>query len=198
MPLEYCKEITGVILIGGKSRRMGKDKAFLEVDGKPIFERVLDLFRESFTKILLAGDRAERFTTYKLPVVTDIYPGSSLGGLYTGLYHAKTDYIFVASCDLPFPNAGVIKYLCSLKDGFDAVVTRSASGYEPLFALYSKNCLEPIKNQLESGDYRASAFYPHIKALYVAYDELTSFDKDGTAFVNVNTPEEFANVGGKL
>lgn len=198
MPEPLKHDITGVILIGGKSRRMGQDKAFLKVAGKSLFERVLAVFKENFAQIVLVGDRAERFFGYGLPVVADIYPGSSLGGLYTGLYHAKTDYVFVSSCDLPFPNAEVLEYLCSLKDGFDAVVTRMPYGYEPLFALYSKSCLVPIKTHLDSGDCCAYAFYPQIRVRYVAYEELARFDRDKRAFLNVNTPEEFANVGGEL
>lgn len=190
-------DITGVILVGGKSRRMGQDKAFLKLSGKPLFESVLTLFKVSFSHILLVGDRPERFSGYDLQVVPDIYHGSSLGGLYTGLHHAQTDYVFVASCDLPFPDAEVLAYLCSLKAGFDAVVTRTAHGYEPFFALYSKSCLAPIKTRLESGDCCAHAYYQQIRVRYVKSEELSRFDSDRRAFVNVNTPEEFAQAGGK-
>ena len=188
-------DITGIILVGGKSLRMGRDKAFLQVEGVPIFERVLALFRESFPGIALVGDRAERFAAYGLPVLPDIYPGSSLGGLYTGLYHASSEYVFVASCDLPFPNGEILRHLCSLRHGFDAVVSTSDLGYEPLFALYAKSCLGPIKALLDSGDCCAYAYYPQIKVRYVPYRELAHLDRDGKAFLNVNTPEEFAKTG---
>ena len=79
-------DITGVILVGGKSSRMGQDKAFLEIAGRPLFERVLEVFRECFDRIVLVGDRVERFAGYGLPVLPDIYPGSALGGtLYRAL-----------------------------------------------------------------------------------------------------------------
>jgi molybdenum cofactor guanylyltransferase len=190
-------DITGVILVGGKSRRMGQDKAFLKVGGIPIFERVLAVFRENFERIVLVGDREERFAGYGLPVLPDIYPGSSLGGLYTGLYHAETEYVFVSTCDLPFPNAEVLHYLSSLRNGFDAVVLTTDKGYEPLFAVYSKNCLGPIKALLESGDCCAYAYYSQIRVRYVPYEELAHLDRDGTAFLNVNTPEQFAKIGGE-
>ncbi|GAM08304.1 putative molybdenum cofactor guanylyltransferase [Geobacter sp. OR-1] len=195
-PLEY--DITGVILIGGKSRRMGRDKAFLDVAGKPLFERVLEVFRESFDRIVLVGDREERFAAYNLLVVPDIYPGSSLGGLYTGLFHAATEYVFVSSCDLPFPNADILRHLCSLRDGVDAVVPSIEHGYEPLFALYSKSCLGPIKALLEAGEFCAYAWYPQVKVRYVSDEELAHIDKAGRAFLNINTPDEFAEIGGKL
>lgn len=197
MSVPEFHDITGIILVGGKSRRMGRDKAFLEVAGKPIVERVLELFRESFARVLLVGDRAERFAGYDLAVLPDIYPGSSLGGLYTGLHGAETEYVFVSSCDLPFPSAEVLRYLCSRKDGFDVVVPRTANGYEPLFALYAKSCLGPIRAQLDSGDCCAYAYYPLVRVRYVASEELARFDRDGRAFLNVNTPEEYATIGGE-
>lgn len=190
-------EITGLILVGGKSRRMGRDKAFLEVGGKTLFERILELFKASFERVLLIGNQEERFAPYGLPVVPDIFPGSSLGGLYTGLYHAETEYVFVSSCDLPFPSASVLRYLCSLRDGHDAVVPSTKYGYEPLFALYAKSCLGPIKELLERGEFCAYAYYPQIRVRYVPSEELAPFDPDHRAFVNVNTPEEFAKIGEK-
>ena len=198
MPEPLNHDITGVVLVGGKSRRMGRDKAFLEVTGKPLFARVLEVFRESFDRTVLVGDREERFASYGLPVLPDIYPGSSLGGLYTGLYHAATEHAFVSSCDLPYPNTEILNHLCSLKDGFDAVVPSTKYGYEPLFALYAKSCLGPIKALLDSGDFCAYAYYPRVRVRYVPYEELAHLDRDGRAFMNVNTPDEFAGIGGEL
>jgi molybdopterin-guanine dinucleotide biosynthesis protein A len=190
-------DITGIILVGGKSRRMGRDKAFLEIAGKTLFERVLEVFRDNIDRVLLVGDRAERFAGFDLPMIEDIYPGSALGGLYTGLYHSTTDYIFVSSCDLPFPNDEVLRYLCSLRGGYDAVVTTTSSGYEPLFALYAKSCLGPMKALLDSGDFCAYAYFPKINVRYVPYEELAHMDREGNAFLNVNTPEDFAIIGGE-
>ncbi|GFE59876.1 molybdenum cofactor guanylyltransferase [Geobacter sp. AOG2] len=190
-------DITGVILVGGKSSRMGRDKAFLKVAGRTLFERIREVFAKSFGQVLLVGNREERFAGCRLPVLPDIYPGSALGGIYTGLHGATTEYIFVSSCDLPFPNREVIRYLCSQREGFDVVVLRTDDGYEPLFALYSKNCLGPIRELLESGECCAYGYYSQVRVRYVAYRELAPFDRDGTAFLNVNTPEEFAKIGGE-
>ncbi len=187
-------KVTGVILVGGKSRRMGQDKAFLQIAGKPLFEQVLAIFRENFDRLVLVGDRAERFAGYGLSVLPDIYPGSALGGLYTGLRHAETEYIFVSSCDLPFPNRELLLYLCSLRDGFDAVIPNPAHGFEPLFALYAKRCLGPMKTLLESGNMCVYDFYPQVRVRYVRDEELSHFDKDGRSFANVNTPEEFEKI----
>lgn len=188
------EEITGAILVGGKSRRMGRDKALLQMDGRPLFERVLGVFRESFSRLLLVGDRAERFAGCGLSVLPDIYPGSALGGLYTALSLAETKYIFVSPCDLPFPNREILHFLCSLREGFDAVVPKTAHGFEPLFAVYAKTCLEPMGELLESGNLCVYDFYPRVRVRYVQDEELAPLDRNGKSFVNVNTPEEFEKI----
>ena len=174
---------------------MGTDKAFLELSGKPLFQGVLEIFRESFERVTLVGDRGERFAGYGLPVFGDIFPGSALGGLYTGLYRAETEYIFVSPCDLPFPNKEVLEYLCSLRNGFDGVVPVARHGYEPLFALYAKSCLGPMKKLLESGDLCVFDFYPQVRIRFAPSGEWAHLDKDGRSFLNINTPDEFARLG---
>ena len=183
-------DITGVILVGGKSRRMGRDKALLEFHGRPLFEQVLELFRESFAHVLLAGDRGERFESYGLPLLPDLVPGSSLGGIYTALAAAQTEWIFVASCDLPFPSRTILAHLCSLRDACDAVVPKTEHGYEPLFALYSRRCLEPVKELLDRGECCAYAWYPQVRLREVGPAQLAALDPEGRAFINLNTPED--------
>ena len=192
--IEKRRDVTGMILVGGKSRRMGTDKAFIRVGGVPLFERVLSVFRESFSEILLVGDRGERFAGYQLRVVPDIYPGSSLGGLYTGLYHAGTERVFVSPCDMPFPSAGLLRYLCSLSASHDAVVPQTGRGFEPLFAVYAKKCLKAMKELLDGGNLRVFDLYRHVDTLFVSGAGLAPFDPGGRAFVNVNTPEELESL----
>ena len=191
-------DVTAVVLVGGKSRRMGMDKAFLQIDGKPLFERVLGVCREAFGRIVVVGDQTGRFAGYGLPVHPDIYPGSALGGLYTGLAHADTPYVFAAACDLPFPSGAVVHHLASLRHGFDAVVPRGADGYEPLFAVYSKTCLEPMRRFLEEGKVRIFDLYPDLNVRYVPTEELVGLAGDGRALLNVNTPEEFARASREV
>jgi molybdopterin-guanine dinucleotide biosynthesis protein A len=190
-------DITGVILVGGKSRRMGVDKAFLEIEGTSLFERVLRVFRETFARTILIGNQAEHFASHDLPVYPDIYPGSALGGLYTGLVHAGTPYIFVSACDLPFPSSEVARYLASLRIGFDVVVPKSTDGFEPLFAVYSTNCREPVRHFLESDKLCIFDLYPEMNVRYVLEEELTRLDGGEKTFVNINTPEDLARVTRK-
>lgn len=185
-------DITGVILVGGKSRRMGQDKAFLDLGGVPLFERVLRVFREIFATVILVGDRAERFSGYGLPMYSDIYPGSALGGLYTGLHHAATSHIFVSPCDMPFPDYQVIRHLCSLASGHDAVVPLASHGFEPLFAAYGKQCLGPMRDMLERGEFRVFDFYPRVTVRYVDEAELAGHGGSDRSLMNINTPQEYA------
>lgn len=192
--MEWLPDITGVILIGGKSRRMGRDKAFLPWDGAPLLEKVLRIFRDNFATVLLVGSKDERYAGYGLELVPDIYPGSALGGLYSGLYHAKDGHIFVASCDMPFPSGELLRHLCSLKEGFDCVVPETALALEPLFAVYAKSSLPAMLKLLESGNLRIYDLYPVLRTRYVGVHELAPFAQGGRSLLNVNTPEEFAGI----
>lgn len=186
------EDVTGVILVGGKSRRMGTDKAFLEFRGAPLFERVLHVFQAVFSRIFLVGNGGERFAKYDLPVHPDLTSGSALAGLYTGLSEAVTEYIFVSPCDMAFPDQHLVRYLCALAEGHDAVIPVTANGYEPLFGVYGKACLPAMKNMLDDGNFRIYDLYPYVRVRYVEETELASQGINLRSFINLNTPEEHA------
>ncbi|HEY6838857.1 MAG TPA: molybdenum cofactor guanylyltransferase [Geobacteraceae bacterium] len=194
-----CADITGVLLVGGKSRRMGRDKAFLKIGGVPLYERMLRVLEDNFDAVILVGDSDDRFICH-LPIYPDIHPGSALGGLFTGIQRATTDRIFVAPCDIPFPSAPLVRYLCAASEGNDVTVPLTANGLEPLFAVYRKSCLPPMKTLLKARDFRIRMFYPAVKVRYVGVDEISLHDPNGTAFVNLNTPAEYerAATNGRL
>lgn len=186
--------ISGVILVGGKSLRMGRDKALLKLGGVPLYARMLQALERIFVDVILVGDRGDRFSACGRPVYPDIYPGSALGGLFSGLFHARTEYIFVASCDTPFPNEALIRHICSSVGASDAVVPISADGLEPLFAVYHKTCLSPMKQLLERGTFRIRELYQTTNVCYVDETEIARYDESGKSFVNINTPEEFVGI----
>ena len=181
-------DVTGVLLAGGKSRRMGRDKALLEVFGEPMFRRTLQLLEMFFDTIIIAGDRPD-LTPPGIPTIPDIYPGSALGGLHTGLKNAKTDWIFVVPCDMPCPDSRIMKLLLQNRAGFDAVVPKTAAGYEPVFALYHKNCLPHMEEMLGNNQFRIYDFYQRILIRYL--DETQLPDGWQEALFNINTPEDF-------
>lgn len=190
-------DITGVILVGGKSSRMGRDKAMLPLSGKPLIDKVLDTLRTCLHRIILVGDRPERFEGYGLTVYPDIFTGSALGGLYSGLVNAETSYIFVSACDLPFASPSILRLILSRGEGYDAVVPLNGSYPEPLFALYHKNCLGPMKKLLDERNYRIYDYYPQVRIRFVTSEELASVDESGKAFLNINTLEEYEAILGR-
>ncbi len=177
---------------------MGHDKTLLEIDGIPLVTRVVTALTACLERVVLVGNRPERFAALGLPVLPDLYPGSALGGLCTGLVHAETPWLFVASCDLSCPDSELVRYLCSIREGYDAVVPRSTHGYEPLFALYAAACLAPMRSLLGQGICRITDLYPLIRVREVSGAELAPFDQNGRAFLNLNTPAQFVRAGGVL
>ena len=193
----HLTDVTGVILVGGQSRRMGRDKAFLTLRGKSLVARAIDAFRQVFGRTILVGDREERFGEFGLEIVPDIHPGSALGGLHAGLVRAGTPYVFVSACDVPWPDPRVIARLCSLRQGYDVVVPRTDGGIDPLFAVYGTGCLPAMERMLAAGSYRIYDFYPEVRTRRVAPEELAGLVTPGRTFVNVNTPEEFETIRHK-
>lgn len=190
-------DVAGAILVGGKSRRMGCDKVLLPLGGKPLVERVINALRPLFVRTVLVGDRHERFASYGLPVYADICPGSALGGLYTALVRAGTPHVFVSACDMPWPGSRLIAHLCSLKDGYDVVVPRTAAGFEPLFAVYGAGCLPAMERMLRDGNFRIYDLYPDVRTRYVEEGELAGLVAPARTFVNINTRDEFEDVRRK-
>src|SRR6266511_4341556 len=95
--------MTGLIIAGGKSRRLGQDKRFLMLGGRTCLNRVLDAYDRLFEEILIVADSAEQFRSIGIRVVVDLIPGrAAMGGLYTGLHYAKSEYVFAAAADMPF------------------------------------------------------------------------------------------------
>ena len=135
------KHITGVILAGGKSRRMGRDKAGLKIGGVTFIDNLMGIMRRLFARVIIAGDRPD-LERPGVPSYPDRYPGSALGGLYTGLLAASNEMIFASSCDIPFPDEDLGRYMVSVSRGFDVVVPQTSNGLEPLFACYRQKLSE--------------------------------------------------------
>lgn len=188
---ETYPDVCGVILAGGKSRRMGKDKATLVLNGMTLFDRTLGMMQALFKKVIIAGDRPD-LSRPDVPCFPDLYPGSALGGLYTGLKESKAEWIMVSACDMPFPDGVLARTILGLRGACDAVVPQTPGGFEPLFAAYRKTCLPFMKELLEQKNFKINDFYPRVTLRYVRVDEFpTGWEK---SLQNVNTPEQFNSV----
>jgi molybdopterin-guanine dinucleotide biosynthesis protein A len=184
-------QISAIILSGGKSQRMGKDKAFIRIGQKPIIETIAVILQELFKETLIVTNRKDSYLHLGLAVYEDILPDQgALGGLHTGLFRSSFFNSFAVACDMPSLNPGVINYLCQEAEGYDVVVPRTEDGFQPLHALYSKRCIEPIQSVLKEGKTRILDFYPRVRVRVVEAREFLSIDPEMQSFVNINTPEE--------
>ena len=184
--------MTGIILAGGKNSRMGINKAFLEIDGTRVIDNILAVYRKIFSEIIIVTNDPLSYTEFsETLIVTDIYKEKgALGGIYTGLFYAAYDYSFVAACDMPFLNKDFIIYLTEQTDKFDIVVPELPEGFQPLHAIYSRNCLSHIKKLLIADKLKIAAFYKEVRLLSIPKEKIKPFNKDGRLFFNVNTPED--------
>ncbi|MBN2363898.1 molybdenum cofactor guanylyltransferase [candidate division WOR-3 bacterium] len=176
-----------VILAGGKSSRFGRDKAFEKFGDSTLVESVFFSLKEIFSDIIIVTNCPENFSIFEAKTVKDIVPGRGpIGGIYTGLLSSSSQRIFAIACDMPFLDKDFIKYMISIKEG-DVIVPRKEKDlYEPLHAVYSKNCLPYILDQLNKGDNKIQNFFSFVKTVYVEKDVILRFDTEMKMFFNIN------------
>ena len=180
---------TAIILAGGQSRRMGQDKALLDVGGQPLIQRVIDRLGGHFSDILISGAGYEQFG---LPVVPDAYEGAgSLGGICSAVAASPTDHAFVVACDMPFVNLELIRHLETFTDSHDVVIARLERGLETLHAFYSKGCVPAMRRSIEGGDLKIISFFDAVRVKVIEPDDWRRLDPEGLSFFNVNTPAEY-------
>jgi molybdopterin-guanine dinucleotide biosynthesis protein A len=184
-----------MILAGGKNLRMGQNKAFLEVQGERIIDRIKRIFVELFDEVLLVTNSPSDYLNLNLRTVTDLYrEKGSLGGIFTGLFHASFSHAFVVACDMPFIKPALISHLAGLSQGYDIVIPRTDDGLQPLHAVYSRKCLPFMEDLLRSGNLKILDFFHRVKKREVLTEEIIPFDPQLVSFLNLNTPEDLARV----
>lgn len=184
---------SGVILAGGLSKRFnGMDKAFVQVGQKDIVTRLLDIFNDLFEDKILVTNDPLKYLVYDSKLATDIFPiRSSLTGLQAGLFFATNPYAFVTACDTPFLKKGVIEILLKyIEPGIDVIIPETASGFEPLCAIYSKKCLIPAESNLHRHKYKIQQFFNKVRVKKIPEKELRKRDPDLISFFNINSPAD--------
>jgi len=185
--------ISAALMAGGKSRRMGQDKAWIELDGEPLIKRVADVLGQVADEVIIVANDP-RYESLGLRVVRDRYPnGGALGGIATGLGAATYDTVLVAACDLPFTSADVWRVLLAHAGEADVVVPRIAGEYETLHALYTKATVPHMVRAIAENRLRVISFFDQVRVLAIEEPELRAVDSELRAFINVNTPEELAS-----
>lgn len=186
---------TGIVLAGGKSSRLGREKALEKIGNKRIIERVVDSLSSISREVLVVTSK-EQFdiiasVSLKARVVIDIYPGkAAFGGIYTGLANVSTPYGLVVACDMPFLNGALLRYLVQIVPGFDIVIPEVGGKIEPLHAIYSKDCLAIIKRLLDRGILQPLQLLDLVKTRYVGQEEVDKFDPAHLSFFNINTQKD--------
>lgn len=186
-------EVTGVLLAGGKSRRMGEDKRHLRVGEQTLLERGLAVLRSTFPDVLVVIAQDSPPLDVEAQVVRDLVPDcGSLGGLYTGLMQAATPYIFVVACDMPFLDPAVLAQFTSRRANADIVMAKLASRIHPMHALYSKRCVPVVERMIQARQLKIQEMVAdrslHVR--YVTEDDLRIIDPSERSFQNVNTPAD--------
>ena len=191
--------IAGVILTGGSSKRYGKNKAFLELGGIRLIDRITDDMKNIFKRVILVTNEKKGYEYLGIPVVEDLIKGlGPIGGIYTGLMSISGQAGFFLGCDMPFINKQLVRYMVDIQDNHAAVVPSVANEIEPLHAIYAQSCLGPIRNLIGSKRYQVRLVYDQISVRYVKEDEIRRFGSPTRAFLNINTPDEFAKIQSLL
>jgi molybdopterin-guanine dinucleotide biosynthesis protein A len=185
--------MTGAILAGGRSTRMGTNKALLQFGGARLIDRLVRTLLPLFDELLIVANDLAPYADLGVAVWPDRVPDKgSLGGIYTAVYHGRSPQTFCIACDMPFPSPAVIAHLRDAAPGYDVVVPRTADAYQPLHAVYGKTCLPHMEAMIRADRLKIDRLFPAVRVRTVAEDELRPLDPDLRCFVNVNTREELA------
>src|SRR3989338_6028167 len=186
------KRLTGVILAGGVSQRMGQEKACLPWGDATLLEHCIDTLRPAVDEIIVAVSDAQRFDLRNVQVVEDLIPGAhALGGLYTGLRAASSGWCFVCACDMPFVNPRLVRALAVQAHGYDAVIPKTTQGLQPLHAVYATSALGAMEAQLRRRQWDLHALVTQVRAKILEPDAIHVFDPEERSFLNLNSPEDY-------
>lgn len=184
--------VSAAILVGGQSRRMGRDKAFIEIRGRTMLAMVVEQLRPLFGEMMIVGSGAPAYTGYGVPAYPDLRPGmGSLGGIYTALSRSANPQVFCTACDMPFISTKLVGALLrKAGEGRDAVIPRVADELEPLCAVYSRKILPVIEKDLDASVRRIKTTLATLDIAVVDTEELRRYDPELRTFFNINTPED--------
>lgn len=189
----YRQPLAGIILAGGKASRMdGHAKSFLKISKGTLINIQLSSLGKVLKKIIIVTNSPQRYKNLKevelVPdIIQDIGP---LGGIYSGLLASRSFYNFVIACDMPFINTELIKYMFKKAPGYDMVIPKIDGWYEPLFCIYSKNCIAPIGRMLGRNAFKIKDLLPLVKANKITKKDVLYYGDPERIFANINTAEE--------
>jgi molybdopterin-guanine dinucleotide biosynthesis protein A len=175
---------------------MGQDKAFLEVGGRRVIDRVLARLKPLTDDLFIGTNSPEKYREFGLRLVSDVYPDkAALGGIYSAIMAARYTRVLIVACDMPFLNIGLLQHLIELAPTADVVAPLIEPPQpETLHAVYSKSCLPAIEPRLLADKLRVIGFFEEVSVRYVEREEVARFDPDFYSFLNMNTPDEWHRI----
>ncbi len=182
--------MTGIILAGGKNSRISLTKALIKLGPTTIIENTVTLFKHLFSEVIVVANFWEDYQNLGVTLVRDIIPDKGpLGGLYSGLKASSSFYNFVVACDMPFIDTAIIQHLqrYSRDNLFNIIVPEYNGFIEPLFAIYSRDCIEGIAESLKNDRLKIRDFFTQVKVKEVSCHQFHSVEK---SFFNINTKED--------
>jgi molybdopterin-guanine dinucleotide biosynthesis protein A len=188
--------VVGFVVAGGRSRRMGRDKALLPWGKRTLLDHAIDRLRAVTDDVRVLCGPEPRYELHGVPVVPDaVVDQGALGGVVSGLMAAGRPLALFLAVDLPGVPPALLQALVAASPGFDAVVPVWPRGPEPLCAVYSASCLEPIRKRLAIGDAKMTSFWPDVRVLQWGPAETSRFGDPAELFANLNRPEDYAERG---
>jgi molybdopterin-guanine dinucleotide biosynthesis protein A len=186
--------VTAVILAGGKSSRMGQNKALLQIGGIPLIQRVQELLAKIFSKIVLSTAAENAYPQLQLPEIVDHYPETGpLGGITTVLESGLSP-IFCVACDMPFLNQNLIEFQCNITDCCVAVIPVWENHPQVLHGLYRKDLLSAFHSGLKEEHHKITDWLEEAPVCYLLEEEIRRFDPAGLSFRNINTPDDYKSL----
>jgi len=183
--------MTGILLAGGRSSRMGRDKATLQFGGEPLAARVLRELRVACDPVFVASGDGERLAWLEAPQVADAIPAAGpLGGIVAGVEAGTTELVAVVAVDMPYANAALLRLLASLAAGEEAIVPVTERGLEPLHALYAKAAAATLRDALRRGERSMHGVLRELRVREVGPPEWTRADPSGRFAINLNQPSD--------
>lgn len=188
------ENVTGIVLAGGESRRMGFPKAAIEMEGTSLLKKNVQLFKELFPRVIALSKKPGTFGHVDCEEAGDLFPGMGpMVGILTAFKITSTDYIFVAACDMPFLNQHVIELIVNQGQGYDVTLPKVGDKADPLHALFSRKCYESMHAFLKSEGRSLNRYIdtlPKEKIRYISEEEIKKIDPHALSLFNMNTPEE--------
>jgi molybdenum cofactor guanylyltransferase len=185
-------DVSCIVLAGGKSTRLGRNKAFETIGEKSLLARAVSSLASFNSEIIIVvakeSSLPELVDYQRLKIVRDIFSGKgSLGGIYTGLVDSKSFYNIVVACDMPFLSPDLLHYMVDQAENYDIVIPKINETLEPLHSVYSKRCIPSLKYLIEQNRLSILELIPMVKIRYIQDEEIDRFDPEHLSFFNINT-----------